>query len=669
MVESLTTNGNNTNGQGNVQITNGNSPPPSTNSTAGNLTSVPGPTATNFPKATTNPLNKWSSYNCLFTLACISKSQQNSGNFSSSNITNVLASSKGDWGKNNRTNTIFGQYDYFIDDVIILSRPAPVAETGMTFATKITFKVIEPYSMGLFLVAMQEGAAAGGYGQFREASYLFVIEFAGYDDAGTPSLDSGLTRYIPILITNIQFKVTAAGSVYEVEARPYNHLAHSDQQTKITKDTILRGKKVYDLLAGGTDSLLSELNKQSQQLIQDGVVTATDKYEIHFPSSWEDAGNSGNPIMESELFKDLNDNGTVPFPTQNNDTIFNSVRQIYRPNQIRVTPDKNIVFSQNTKIEDIITEVILRSDYIVNQLLNGRLLTDPRGMVKWFRIEARIEDLEDVPGLGRQIRRIIYRVVPYDVHVDRFVPPNTRPPGYEQLAAECCRVYKYIYSGENTEIINLDIEFKFAFRATLPADATGRTAQNNSNQGGAGAGGRPITNAINTPSVQEDLRGAEISTTPSAGETARGTDSGGSGSDSEQTRKVKVMNSLLTAEGDMQQIKLQIRGDPYWIPSSGNGNIIIPSTSSNMLTDGSANYQSGQTDFFISFRTPVDLDPESGLYKFERSVDTWSGIYMLIEVESKFEHGKFTQTLDARKRRAQVAQTPATQPALSNTSG
>ena len=66
------------------------------------------------------------------------------------------------------------------------------------------------------------------------------------------------------------------------------------------------------------------------------------------------------------------------------------------------------------------------------------------------------------------------------------------------------------------------------------------------------------------------------------------------------------------------------------------------------------NYQSGETDFVVIIRTPIDLDPKTGLYKFAKTVDELSGLFMIQEVESKFNHNKFTQTIKGIRRRVQL---------------
>jgi len=603
--------------------------------------------------AGTNALRKYSSFIPLFTLSAISKSAQNSGSFNKQMLNkNIIASTKGDWGGHgaNRVKTEFGSFDYFIDDVVISTIPTNSEETGNTNAFKITFKVIEPYSMGLFFLTMQNGANACGYENFREAPYVMMIEFAGWTDVnGKSGIDPSLNRYIPIKMIKSQMRVTHSGSIYDCTAIPYNELVFRKENTAVMRDVTLRGKSVKDLLGSGEGGLVKAFKSMFQGDVKSGLEKSTDQIDIHFPSQFFVKGNTGNDIASSDLYKNLSDNGTVPFPDM--PKVFDVAKQIYKDNTVKIDKDKNMHFPQEMKIEDILTAVILRSDYIVKQIINPTLMTNPLGMMHWFRIESNVIDNAYNPQYGRQNRTRIYRVVPYDVAVDKFMPVNVQPPGLENQKKTVNRVYSYIYSGENTEVLNLDLQFNVAFFTDLPADGTASTSQNNANQGGLNEDKDPKKNiqAGNAPNKKE-LPGSVYPTSGS-----NQTDIKGHGSDSPVSKQAETMQKLLTNEGDMVKIALTIMGDPYYISSSGMGNQQKNPVGANMLEDGSMNYQGSEPQIGIVLRTPIDLNPVTGLYKFSTQVDQLSGLYKIIKVESKFMGGKFTQVIHAVRLQFQLS--------------
>jgi len=621
---------------------------------------APVDTISSFPAKGVNPLDSYASYSCHFTLAALTKEQQAARVISPSSIKNIIASSKGDWGNggNKRVITEFGSFDYFIDDVLIVSIPSVTQQTGNSFATKISFKVTEPYSMALFFLTLQMGAKASGYDNYREAPFLLMIEFIGYDDKGKSIVNPNLTRYIPIKFIRSKMKVTGAGTTYECEAIPYNEILFRDDIAAIKKDHTLRGSNVKEILTGaGSQSLSSVLKKQFQEDVSDNIIDVSDQIEIHFPKNYNDPSDSENEISKSDIFKDFTDGGTVKFPNQ--DEIYNSFGQIYNNKQIKLDQDKNFHFEPNMKIQEVITEIILRSDYISKQLTNSKVIHDAKGMVKWFRIEANIYDGPFSKKLNRHTRRMVYRVIPYMVHLSKLIPPNVIPPGYDEIKKTVLRVYDYIYTGKNTQILNLELDFNVSFFSELPADAGRRTGSNAPNLTGNASGGDPVNNFNSDgtePNSDKEIE-ASVGTSADVKKSLR-QPGGGSGTNDPRTMQVRALQSLLENPADLVKITMTVMGDPYYLPTSGMGNLSVPSSGDNVLSDGSMNYQNGEVDITINFRTPVDLDPVTGLYRFIATADQFSGLYMIIRVESKFNQNKFTQTITANKRRAQLAGSP-----------
>ena len=101
---------------------------------------------------------------------------------------------------------INGKTEYFIDDVEIETIVAGNPQTRSTNATSINFKVTEPYSMGLFLQALQIAALSAGHKNYIEAPYVLSVEFKGYDDAGRPRNMRHGRRIFPLKFVNIEFK-------------------------------------------------------------------------------------------------------------------------------------------------------------------------------------------------------------------------------------------------------------------------------------------------------------------------------------------------------------------------------------------------------------------------------------------------------------------------------
>jgi hypothetical protein len=88
----------------------------------------------------------------------------------------------------------------------------------------------------------------------------------------------------------------------------------------------------------------------------------------------------------------------------------------------------------------------------------------------------------------------------------------------------------------------------------------------------------------------------------------------------------------------------------------------------NLNSDGTVNHQSGEVDIRVNFRSPIDINQGTGLYNFggtskSSPVNTFSGLYNLCIVNSKFSGGQFTQELKALRRPLQESKQAEATPA------
>jgi hypothetical protein len=336
------------------------------------------------------------------------------------------------------------------------------------------------------------------------------------------------------------------------------------------------------------------------------------------------------------------------FPNQ--DDMYDPAKGIYKNRSIGTVTDKTYNFNSGTKIQEIISDVIIRSEFISNQLTNYNIKSSKKGMIKWFRIELHVLDGPFSKILNRQTRTFNYRVVPYEIHLSKLLPPKAIPEGYEEIKKTVNRLYDYIYTGKNTEIISFDIEYNMAFFSNVSADAGNNPGSNIRNQR-VDAGVKDINDVTNTAKTSSNSN----LPTPSVGQTSS-VATGKAGNDTDESAQIRNFRDLLTNRSDMVEIKMNILGDPYYLPSSGFGNQIKKPTGDNIMVDGSMNYQSGEVDIVVNFRTPTDFNHETGLYNFNSTarVDQFSGLFEIFEVESKINQNKFTQTITARQRRTQL---------------
>ncbi len=123
---------------------------------------------------------------------------------------------------------------------------------------------------------------------------------------------------------------------------------------------------------------------------------------------------------------------------------------------------------------------------------------------------------------------------------------------------------------------------------------------------------------------------------------------GGTGVDDAATIAARQFHELATQGTDMINLNMTILGDPYYISDSGLGNYSAGATEKqNINTDGAMDYQTGEVLISVNFRTPIDLNTKTGFYNFgdTKPVQQFSGLFRVLQVESIFNRGKFTQQL------------------------
>jgi hypothetical protein len=134
---------------------------------------------------------------------------------------------------------------------------------------------------------------------------------------------------------------------------------------------------------------------------------------------------------------------------------------------------------------------------------------------------------------------------------------------------------------------------------------------------------------------------------------ARARATGGSIS-SKDVAVADLEDSLMTlSAADMLSVSLKILGDPqflkqddcFYTPLTTTS---IPTNDPRLTGNGSLRTDYGEIYVLLTFRTPTDIDENTGLMKFSQNYRTsvFSGIYKVLTVQSEFRSGQFTQTLN-----------------------
>ena len=634
-----------------------------------------------------NPLEKFSSYTCLFTLSALTPEQFNdpvSYRNSPQDLKYIVFATAGRYDKQ-RVQTMYGAPEYYVNKFNMKCVTTPTIASGASNAMKFDFEVYEPYGMGTLLQSMQVAAINAGYPNYlQNCPYVLRIDFQGYDQLGN-SYKVVKPKFFTMKLTNCKFTVTEAGSVYKLEAIPYNHEAFSDQINRVYTDVALQGTlngpgTVKDLLVSSENSLINQLNKREEDMVKAGKKSLPDFYEVQFPvDAWDfnpgetnvtqlQAKATADPLVKGfekrvgtppPVASTAGDNeiagskfgftqtsgGNQPFARDAE--VRDEKTGVVDQEKINVDSTNRIFqFQQGQKITDILIQVVLQSEYAKNAIKPDNITPD--GFIKYFKIDIQYLITGTDPKTGAVSKKIIFRILPYKVHVSVFAPAGSAPP-YDQLEKKICKKYEYIYTGQNVDVLKFDININnLFFRGIQPGQESSTTElANDANAGTADDQPQSVettkgsndsaaaSNTGNAPLRQEiDPLVKEIS--------------GGAG---ELDTAVKVARNFhkafLENSTELVNVNLEILGDTYWIVDNGIGNYFSPAGGSDLITeDGSMNYVGTDVFIWIRWTSPIDIDPGKGLYKFASKEGLFNGIYKVTQVETSWDSAVLKQKLN-----------------------
>jgi hypothetical protein len=650
--------------------------------------------------------DNYRSYTYRITFACVKESaiRDPNINFLESNTSNYWIVAR-NYGKGNlsynsadaidRTSNLFtnskvkttveeflrespGRYDFYIDNLEINSYGLNL-QTGMSAHTKLSFDIIEPYSMNGFFEALQMAAVAMGYVSYIGIPFVLALDFVGYEGTDINSVDKlpniipQTTRLFFVTLYKSTIHIDETGTKYRVDALPLNELSYADDANKLKKNLQISGSTVDEILT----SVVNGLKEQRE-------VNTGDIYEIKFPEIKSDGDinwkSTVNDISKAKVRDITKLNGLVKFPQLGEAGVAGNYGAM--PDLTGVTlsggglaalargttlglplrqPIQNIdptsakpliQFPENSNITDIITSVVNGSDYIkkiIDRITKGTKFK-PDETINYYQIQSDVTiDKPYNEETQRPVYRYTYYVLPYAVHHSR-VSLNSNIVQVSSSNVESAlaydRTYSYSYTGNNEHIIDFKMDFELSFYSPLPYSVNKTVDKDASST-------KKLTVSKKSPTAPNRV------TPPAASRldppTARrnsyfaNTDSGNT-PDNYDTLAQMIHRSFLMTSG-LANAEITILGDTSLLLTAGLGNYRPKKKNPNsyLLENGELNALSKNLAVRLIFKNPTDIDKQTGELKFRNKFDTFSGIYTIISIIHKFNQGIFTQFLTLKK--------------------
>ena len=575
--------------------------------------------------------------------------------------------------------------DFYISSLSMNSMMGMNLNTRATNVMDLSMAVVEPVGTTLLdrlhAVLTEDGA------NWTEHPLLIQIDFLGYDEGENPVRIKPATRWIPVRLANLDFSIGAEGTNYTIEFIVMSVLeANTNPLNRSLNLKTLRGDSLQSIL----DNIAGEFNRDQQERAKEQTEAGIKPNETpkiiaprsqQFPDEIEfRLGSGGGP--EAALLKDAKISPNVARQTLlrkvprevANAELPPSRRaaatQFKYNTDLRYYGERKGPNGEDYKIEiaapgqsmiSLIEKLIRDSTYITDQIADSKLpgtqdeikkvLKDPDAGLNWFKITY-VKILKDYDNVRNcYSRKTIVQIDPYKSSETQATGSNIKPGdnGLRKVA----RSYNYIYSGQNLDIKNLDLSFNNAFILAM----TGVETKNATSD---------------EPTVNQE---ANQTTSPDSGNMQDGTSVIGAKqtvqtannkfipdpfATNKQRTGATLMENLYRMPGsDMMSIQMEIVGDPCYIQQDGILTMTTPNKAGNPpgngpghdTTNGAILCDMDDAHFYLLFKTPRDYNEATGLADFSNSFggSTLSGFYRVWEVNSIFQGGEFTQTIQATR--------------------
>jgi hypothetical protein len=361
-----------------------------------------------------------------------------------------------------------------IESVEINQMTAPGWRTRSSYSSSFEIVITEPVGSSL-LESMIISAQDLNVQNYMKFWYFLELTFIGYNENGDVNynpcekmdLDNGGRWIYQISISNIKTNIDVAGARHILTCMPYDMEGFNDETCgRIPEKLNIGGNTVKTFL----DDLAAKLTRAWDEMYAGEIY----KFKIKARS-----------IVTSD--KEYDPNNFVLSPDLTN------------PEH---SPIRNIPFSQGTSnqyisaeiprgatLTDIITAMYAHCESMQMLMLDTSTpldIEDEGGLYKGKKyrlavvpvIEPEIKITGYDPITGNYMKEVTYHIWGFRTLGANLAPSQYENTSDEQVTTDMVQTlldnnylkkkYEYRFTGMNTEVINLDTEFNFAFSSLLP---------------------------------------------------------------------------------------------------------------------------------------------------------------------------------------------------------
>lgn len=359
-----------------------------------------------------------------------------------------------------------------IESLELKTAVGPNQATNLVQALEFKMRIFEPMGLTFYdklLAASRDLAVIN----FQKAPYYIEIKFHGYNTDGTYADNVGpdgpnTKKWVyQVFLVDVQSEFTRAGTVYDLTLVQSNDLGTGDNYFALDSSYSMQGAKVGEVI----DNLL--LHKANSEIAHYGRQRNIYKIELlplqgslgdinvgslgigSQPRDWE-IHRPSNTTSSDSASTTTQGQGSVTFSKGN--TIATIIEQIFTStlegHKLTIRSTQPEIYSNN-------------SEFII---------------VPWILTSVKVRRQEPIydPVVQDYNREITYHIVPYlttqaTASIDQQIPiqQRQRDQMIENLRVRVAtgkleKKYDYLFTGENTEVLNVDFKFDTFFKAVIP---------------------------------------------------------------------------------------------------------------------------------------------------------------------------------------------------------
>lgn len=546
--------------------------------------------------------------------------------------------------------------DFYIDELKFTTITNSKSQSASAFQTNISFNIYEPYGFSFITKLREANQALQKYTStvknFKNVVnalrqfFVLGIRFYGYDRAGnlvkgnetingqpldpTSNGQSLFEKYFDIEITDFKFKIDGKATTYYVKAAQKSaRTAFGIKRGRLDNGVTVVASNVTEALSDSSpNGLLAKLNDTQQKLLAAKNIEIPNVYKVRWVTGTEDI-QKANLVTQADIDKAKKPMAPVASITQVNDAT-----------AAKASPDltkQTIAFKNDTSIIQAIDQIIAQSSFLTDALKAVAKANEPPDpnnpekykenldspkYISWYNLSSEVKCLGFDTVVGDWAYEITYVIQPYITPI--VVSPYANPGGKYYGPH---KRYDYWYTGQNREILSYEQQMNTGYFTVTVAGLDVKAQQG---QGGA-------TQVPTVPNKRND-------------ESRIGSNDQG----------LEAQNSYRTSlydPGAYAKSKITILGDPDFLmdtsPTAANA-VYSQFYKGDGLT---INPNGGQVFVEIDFKEAVDYQHSKGYLNLNDSILFWpyppeiakivKGVsFQVLQVNSDFSKGKFTQTLD-----------------------